>query len=155
MLLAPPDWLFIAGNKATLEMFGAKNEKEFSSKTPGDLSPEYQPDGQISSEKAGKMIGKAMRNDSHFFEWTHKRINGDEFPATVLLTRVKLEGKELLTATVRDITESKKTEKELQKYRDHLEKIVEERTTELQESEEKYRIFFKTSKDCIFITSKE
>ncbi len=155
MLLAPPDWLFTVGNKATLEMFGAKNEKEFSSKTPGDLSPEYQPDGQISSEKARKMIGKAMRNSSHFFEWTHKRINGDEFPATVLLTRVKLEGKELLTATVRDITETKKTEKELQEYRDHLEKIVEERTNKLQESEEKYRNFFSTSKDCIYITSKE
>ncbi len=155
MLLAPPEWLFTAGNKATLEMFGAKNEKEFSSKTPGDLSPEYQPDGQLSSEKARKMIGKAMRNGSHFFEWTHKRINGDEFPATVLLTMVKLEGKKLLTATVRDITKTKKTEKELQKYRDHLEKIVEERTTNLQESEEKYRSFFRTSKDCIFISSKE
>jgi len=155
MLLAPPDWLFTAGNKATLEMFGAKDENEFSSKTPADLSPEYQPDGLLSSEKAGKIIGKAMRNGSYFFEWTHKRINGDEFPVTVLLTRVELEGKELLTATVRDITETKKTEKELQKYRDHLEKIVEERTIKLQESEEKYRSFFRTSKDCIFITSKE
>jgi PAS domain S-box-containing protein len=155
MLLAPPDWLFTAGNKATLEMFGAKNEKEFSSKTPGDLSPEYQPDGLLSSEKARKVIGKAMRNGSHFFEWTHKKINGDEFPANVLLTRVELEGKKILTATVRDITETKKTEKELHKYRDHLEKIVEERTTKLQESEEKYHNFFKTSKDCIFITSKE
>ena len=155
MLLAPPDWLFTVGNKATLEMFGAKNEKEFSSKTPGDLSPEYQPDGQLSSEKAGKMRGKAMRNGSFFFEWTHKRINGEEFPANVLLTRIELEGNKLITATVRDITEAKKTEKELQRYRDHLEKIVEERTIKLQESEAKYRSFFRTSKDCIFITSKE
>jgi len=155
MLLSPPDWLFTVGNKATLEMFGAKNENEFSSKTPGDLSPEYQPEGLLSSEKAGKVIGKAMREGSHFFEWTHKRINGEEFPATVLLTRIKLDGKELLTATVRDITETKKTEKELQKYHDHLEKLVEERTAKLQESEKKFRSFFRTSKDCIFITSKE
>ncbi|NQU81191.1 MAG: PAS domain-containing sensor histidine kinase [Bacteroidetes bacterium] len=155
MLLAPPDWLFTIGNKATLEMFGAKNEKEFYSKTPADLSPEYQPDGQLSSEKAGKVIGKAMRNGSFFFEWTHKRINGEEFPANVLLTRIELDGRKILTATVRDITRIKKTEKELQRYRDHLEKIVEERTIKLQKSEEKYRSFFKTSKDCIFITSKE
>jgi len=52
-----------------------------------------------------------MREGSHFFEWTHKRINGEEFPATVLLTRIKLDGKELLTATVRDITETKKDRK--------------------------------------------
>lgn len=155
MLLAPPDWFFTAGNKATLEMFGAKNEKDFSSKTPGDLSPEYQPDGRLSYEKATEMIGKAMRNGSHFFEWTHKRINGEEFPATVLLTMIELDGRKSLTATVRDITGIKKTEEELQKYRDHLEKIVKERTIKLQESEEKYRNFFKTSKDCIFITSKE
>ena len=155
MLLAPPDWLFTVGNKATLEMFGAKNEKEFYSKTPADLSPEYQPDGQLSSEKAGKVIGKAMRNGSFFFEWTHKRINGNEFPANVLLTRIELEGNKLLTATVRDITEIEKTEKELQKYRYHLEDLVKKRTEELRESEAKYRSFFKTSKDCIFITSKE
>ncbi|MBA7575371.1 Adaptive-response sensory-kinase SasA [subsurface metagenome] len=155
MLLAPPDWLFTVGNKATLEMFGAKNEKEFYSKTSVDLSPEYQPDGLLSSEKAGKMVGKAMRNGSFFFEWTHKRINGDEFPANVLLTRIELEGNKLLTATVRDITGIKKTENELQKYRYHLEDLVKKRTEELRESEEKYRSFFRTSKDCIFITSKE
>ena len=137
MLLSPPDWLFTIGNRATLEMFGAKNEKEFYSKTPGDLSPEFQPDGLLSSEKAGKMIGKAMREGSHFFEWTHMRTNSEEFPATVLLTRVEWEGRELLTATVRDTTETKKTEKELQKYRDHLEKLVEERTAKLLESEKK------------------
>jgi len=149
MLLAPPDWMFTVGNKATLEMFGAKNENEVSSKTPGDLSPEYQPDGLLSSEKAGKIIGKAMRSGSYFFEWIHKRINGDEFPATVLLTRIKLNGRELLMATVRDITETKKTEKELQKYRDHLEKLVEERTAKLQESEKKLQEL-NASKDKFF-----
>jgi len=123
MLLAPPDWMFTVGNKATLEMFGAKNENEVSSKTPGDLSPEYQPDGLLSSEKAGKIIGKAMRSGSYFFEWIHKRINGDEFPATVLLTRIKLEGRELLTATVKDITETKKTEKALKESEKKLQEL--------------------------------
>ncbi|MDP8299417.1 MAG: ATP-binding protein, partial [Candidatus Tantalella remota] len=45
------------------------------------------------------------------FEWTHKRMTGEEFPASVLLTRV--EGKEegVLQATVRDISVQKKVEK--------------------------------------------
>ncbi|MDO9578021.1 MAG: PAS domain S-box protein [Candidatus Cloacimonadales bacterium] len=139
MMLAPPDWFFIAGNRSTLKMFRAKDEQEFISKEPWKLSPEYQPDGQLSSVKAKAMIEKAMKTGSHFFEWTHSRITGEDFPATVLLTRIKLEGKQLLQATVRDISKQKKTEEELENYRQHLEKLVAERTNELKESEEKFR----------------
>lgn len=67
MMLAPPDWLFTAGNPATIEMFKAKDEKQFVAKGPWELSPEYQPDGQLSSEKARKMIEKVMETGSHFF----------------------------------------------------------------------------------------
>ena len=139
MMLAPPDWLFIAGNPATIKIIKAKDEKEFISKSPWELSPEYQPDGQLSSEKASKMIETAMKTGSHFFEWTHKRLDGKDFPATVLLTRIELEGKKLLQATVRDITERKQAEEELKKHREHLEELVEDRTAELKKNEEKYR----------------
>ncbi|MCK4336830.1 MAG: PAS domain S-box protein, partial [Candidatus Aminicenantes bacterium] len=131
MMLAPPNWLFTAGNPATIRMFKAKDEKEFASKDPWELSPEYQPDRQLSSEKAKKMIEKAMKTGSHFFEWTHKRLDGKDFPATVLLTRIELEGKNSLQATVRDITERKHAEEELRKHRDHLEELVEKRTSDL------------------------
>ena len=139
MMLAPPNWLFTAGNPATIEMIKAKDEKEFISKGPWELSPEYQPDGQLSSETSRKMIEIAMKNGSHFFEWTHKRFDGEEFPATVLLTRIELKGKKLLQATVRDITERKRAEEELIKHRDHLQELIKEQTSELRESEEKYR----------------
>jgi PAS domain S-box-containing protein len=131
MMLAPPNWLYTAGNPSTIRMFKAKDEKEFVSKDPWELSPEYQPDGQLSSEKAKKMIEKAMKTGSHFFEWTHKRLDGKDFPATVLLTRIELEGDNLLQATVRDITERKHAEEELRKHRDHLEELVEKRTSDL------------------------
>ncbi|MBU1199585.1 MAG: PAS domain-containing protein [Nanoarchaeota archaeon] len=115
MTLAPPSWRFTSGNRATVEMFRTKDEKQFVSLGPGDVSPEYQPDGQLSSDKAKAMIMKAMKEGSNFFEWTHKRYKGESFPATVLLTRMKLEGKQLLQATVRDITEQKKEHQELLK----------------------------------------
>lgn len=110
MTLEPPSWRFTRGNPATLKMFGAKTEEEFTSAEPWRLSPDKQPDGRPSSEKAKEMIDGAMREGTYFFGWTHRRLNGEEFPATVLLTKVQLDGREFLQATVRDITKEKKAE---------------------------------------------
>jgi PAS domain S-box-containing protein len=121
MTLEPPSWIFTDGNPATIKLFGAKDEMDFISYAPWQLSPELQPDGQPSGEKSKEMIEAAMREGSHFFEWIHKRINGEEFPATVLLTRVTLRDKTFLQATVRDITERRKAEQEIEKRINDLE----------------------------------
>ena len=130
MILAPGD-RFIDGNASVLQLFGCQNKEQFIRKTPADLSPEYQPDGALSSVKAQKMVALAMEKGSHFFEWKHQRVSGEEFFATVLLTRVHLRDKGILQATVRDVTERKLAEKKLKRYQDHLEELVAERTAEL------------------------
>jgi len=107
MTLAPPTWRFTMGNPAAIKMFGTKNEKDFASRAPWEFSPKYQLDGKLSSVKAKEMIGKAMKTGKNFFEWTHRRLNGEDFLATVLLTRLEIGGKKLLQATVRDITAGK------------------------------------------------
>jgi PAS domain S-box-containing protein len=122
MTLSPPKLEFTAGNLATVKMFGAKNEKEFTSAAPWQLSPKHQPDGQLSGEKAKKMIMKAMKNGSNFFEWTHKKLDGNVFSATVLLSRMKEKNKTYLQATVRDITQQKEYE---HKIEDQIEELKE------------------------------
>jgi len=112
MMLAPPSWKFTAGNSATLEMFCAANEAEFTCMGPWDVAPEVQPDGRRSSDKAREMINRAMKEGSHFFEWQHIRLDGREFPTTVLLTRINVNDTVLLQATVRDITEQKQSEQD-------------------------------------------
>jgi len=114
MTLEPPSWRFTSGNPSTVQMFGARDETDFVSRAPWEYSPECQPDGKPSDEKARAMIETAMRDGSHFFEWTHMRVSGEEFPATVLLTRMKVEGRAFLQATVRDITEHKRAEEQRQ-----------------------------------------
>ncbi len=113
MTSEPPSWKFTSGNPAAVKMFGAKSEEEFISHRPWELSPERQPDGRASAEKAREMIETAMREGSNFFEWTHRRIGGEEFPATVLISRMQSGEKVFHQATVRDVTEQKRLEAQL------------------------------------------
>ena len=110
LTVEPSSWRFTSGNPAALKMFGAKSEEEFVSIGPLDLSPERQPDGRASAEKAREMMEAALCEGSHFFEWMHRRIGGEEFPADVLLTRMERSGKAIIQASVRDITTRKQAE---------------------------------------------
>ncbi|MCK9388880.1 MAG: response regulator [Sulfuritalea sp.] len=117
MVLTPPSWRFADANQATLQMFGVASKSEFTALGPWDVSPERQPDGRPSAEKAQEMIATAMREGSNFFEWEHHRLDAEPFAAEVLLTRVEVNGQLSLKATVRDITERKREEQALAESR--------------------------------------
>ncbi len=123
-MIVTPNEGFMRGNPAVVELFGCQNEAEFISKTPAQLSPLYQPDGTPSKEKARQMMNIAMEKGAHFFEWLHKRMNGEEFLATVLLTRLEFPDKILLQGTIRDITEPRHAEEELHRLRNLLANII-------------------------------
>ena len=124
IMLSPPEWKFTAGNPAAIALFGARDEREFVDAAPWSLSPEYQPDGELSSVKARQMIDAAMERGSHFFEWTHTKFSGEEFFAAVTLTRMINRGQPLLQATVGDITEGKRIAVELQERQDFAEAVL-------------------------------
>ncbi|MCX5648914.1 MAG: diguanylate cyclase, partial [Planctomycetota bacterium] len=124
IIIASPDKCFLAGNPAAIGLFGCRDEEDFTRRTLADLSPERQPDGVPSSDKAQEMMGLALEKGSHFFEWTHKRVDGTEFPATVLLSKFEAGGTRILQATVRDITVSKRAEEALQQANTRLEELA-------------------------------
>jgi PAS domain S-box-containing protein len=113
MMLEPPTWRFVDANPAALAIFKAKTVAELTSLGPGDLSPEKQHDGRPSGDAAQDMIQTAMREGSSRFEWTHKRVDGQEFPAIVILTRISQGKEQFLQATVRDLSKEKGIEVEL------------------------------------------
>ena len=110
MTIAPPTWKFTRANQAALRLFGVASEADFAALGPWDVSPEQQPDGRPSAEKAQAMIATAMRDGSSFFEWEHQRLHGEPFAADVLLTRMEVDGQVSMQATVRDITERKRAD---------------------------------------------
>ena len=104
---------FIDCNQATLEMFGCASKQEFLGKHPGEFSPPLQADGADSLTAANERIATAYKQGKNFFEWTHRRADGDDFPAEVLLTPMNLAGKNVVQAIVRDITGRKQAEQSL------------------------------------------
>ncbi len=157
---------FLSGNPATVALFGCRDEQEFINLSPATTSPEFQPDGRRSDEKALEMIRLALDKGLHFFEWTHKLVDGTEFFANVLLTRMEVGGKKLLQATVRDITQSKQVEdalKEIERVKSrlldklneaqHLAKIGswewDLQTNQVWWSDETYRMFGVTPQDYV------
>ncbi len=118
MTLAPPSWTFSSANPAALRMFGARDEDEFLGRPPWEFSPEFQPDGRRSIDKAKELIETSMQKGSHFFEWEHRRLSGEVFPATVSVTSVEIAGEHVLQATIQDITERKQAEEEKAKLED-------------------------------------
>ncbi len=137
-ILLIEDEYFIDCNAAAQHMLGLENRQAITQIHPFDpsLSPELQPDGERSAEKALRMIEIANRQGSHMFEWEHLKADGEPFLVEVLLTAIFDQNKRMLHVVWRDITEQKKNQQELHNYRQQLEKQVKQRTEELNSAKE-------------------
>jgi len=88
----------------------------------------------------GNKLKKALAAEKDILhaEQLLQRKNGEVFPAEITATLFREKGKIVsVTSIVRDITERKQAEEALR------------------ESEDKYRTFFKTTRDAVFITTKD
>jgi len=119
MTLTPQEG-FLSGNASAIRIFGCRDEEEFIARGPASLSPELQSDGIPSDRKAQEMMAIALKEGSHFFEWRHKRVDETEFDATVLLSRITLDGEVCLLATVRDISQQKEAEREARRLQKQI-----------------------------------
>ena len=107
---------FLDCNRATLALFGCDSKEEFCSKHPADISPPRQPCGGDSRVLSEQNNATAIREGRHSFEWVCQRVdNKQTFIASVLLNCMELEGRRVLQATVRDITERKLNEAKIER----------------------------------------
>ncbi|MCP5524144.1 MAG: PAS domain S-box protein [Verrucomicrobiales bacterium] len=103
LTLFPPECRLASANGAALNLFGVDHEQDLCSCRLEELSPERQPDGRESAAGTRRMVETALERGFQFLEWTLRRSDGATFPATILLTRVDLDGRTGLQATIREV----------------------------------------------------
>lgn len=72
---------------------------------PVEMSPPVQPDGRPSSEAAMSYITEALAGGAPVFEWLHRNAQGKDIPCELRLVRLPAAGRNLLRASVTDISE--------------------------------------------------
>ncbi len=121
------DGVFTEGNDAFVRLLGYKTKKQTFNLTPSQLSPEYQPDGQSSLDKSVLMMKIAKEHGANNFEWVHKRADGTEFWADIMLTDISTNYNETIIHVVwRNIQKRKELKRELIELNTSLEKKIAE-----------------------------
>ena len=103
---------FVDCNNSAVKMFQYESREQLLNTHTSVISPEYQPDGKTSFEKAEEHIKYAYKNGNHCFEWVHLHLNGESLWTEVVLTDISTDDKKRLLAIVKDISEKKQLEKQ-------------------------------------------
>lgn len=114
---------FVSHNENALKMLKFSHE-EMLEQGPESISPEFQPDGVRSVEKAKELIGRALNGEKPVFEWMIKNGEGEmRFFEGRLSFLSGLGSTPLIYASFIDITERKKEEERLLRQNKQLEQI--------------------------------
>lgn len=114
---------FVDANESALTMLGVSSLHEvlrIFNHHPSALSPEYQPDGALSYEKAEFLIDQCMKNGSCRFEWLFNRLDGSELWVDTVMTRICEKNEEIIHVAWRDISIRKEYEADLMKQKSEL-----------------------------------
>ena len=129
IVLVDRERMIVSANQAFLDLFGyERGELE------GQSIRIVHPSGE-SFVAFGQRVHSAVEAEAPFrTEWNLVRKDGTVFPMEGSYSAIRAPNGSptAYVAVIRNITERKKTEEELENYRDHLEQMVKERTLELE-----------------------
>jgi len=124
-------------NVAAVRMLGFESKEALLAVPMSSLSPERQPDGAVSMERAAEIRRILKERGCHGCEWNLCRRTGDEVTVEITLTMVELLGRSVQLAVWHDLTARKQTE------------------AALRESEERFQAFMNNSPVVAFIKDEE
>ena len=101
---------FIDCNPATLSLFGMDSVDAFLATPIPQLGTPLQANGETAMDHAMRAIDEARRSGHAEMEWQGLRKDGSVFPAEIALHAMQLEGKPVIQAIMRDVTERRATE---------------------------------------------
>jgi PAS domain S-box-containing protein len=142
---------FLDVNAASVRITGAPSKAALLGSNPLLISPERQPDGELSSEKVQEVIRRTMEEGSHRFEWMINRFDGTQLPVEIVLTLIRGGDRPLLLSVSRDITEQKKATEEIRQLNAQLEQRIAERTAELSASEARLHTLVEHAPEAIVV----
>ena len=97
-----------------IKMLGAEVKEDVLALQPFEISPEYQPNGVLSSEQQEINLQQVAQRGFAQFEWAHVDVDGNQFLVEVTLTPFSLGEKQFVSVSWRDIAERKRLEAEIQ-----------------------------------------
>jgi len=106
-------------NQESANLFHLSDKDEFKEKFLM-LSPEYQPGGEASGDKAREHVKRAFDEGFCRFEWMHLSATGEYIPCEVILVKVENRGEPIVAAYIRDLSELDKTLNAMYKAQDDL-----------------------------------
>jgi diguanylate cyclase (GGDEF)-like protein/PAS domain S-box-containing protein len=110
-------------NEAALKLFNFKDKQEYIDRF-FECSPEYQSDGQRSSEKAIKILKEAFKEGRQTFEWIHHLPGSNEqIPIEGTLVRVKYKDDFILAGYTKDLRDISTMERQISRLETEVEKI--------------------------------
>ncbi|QKJ22554.1 bifunctional diguanylate cyclase/phosphodiesterase [Poseidonibacter lekithochrous] len=118
--------LFVKGfkyvdcNKAALKALNISSKDDLIDTHPAYISPQFQPDGKSSKQKANEMMQNSYDNGVIRFEWLHKKITNETFWVEITLKPMKIKDEEYLYISWRDIEKRKVFEANIEKKNHEL-----------------------------------
>jgi diguanylate cyclase (GGDEF)-like protein/PAS domain S-box-containing protein len=113
ILLMENSGRFIDCNSAAVQLFGVTSRGNVLHRGLAYFSPEYQPDGELSSDKETSVIQLALAEGTALSEWAFRHQDGSLIIVDLSIAIISIKGIKVQLIHLRDITEKKQVEQKL------------------------------------------